>query len=63
MLPICKGRNLSDANLFDADLTHANLDGATLTGAHLGGVRWGNTTCPDGTNSNADGGSCLHHLS
>ena len=58
-----RGANLSDANLFDADLTHANLDGATLTGAHLGGVRWGNTTCPDGTNSNADGGSCLHHLS
>jgi hypothetical protein len=26
------------------------------------GVTWSNTTCPDGTNSNNDGGTCTGHL-
>jgi uncharacterized protein YjbI with pentapeptide repeats len=55
--------NLQDANLHGADLTGANLTGADLTGANLHGadltgVIWSNTTCPDGTNSNNDGGTC-----
>jgi hypothetical protein len=25
-------------------------------------VTWSNTTCPDSTNSNADGGTCAGHL-
>jgi hypothetical protein len=28
----------------------------------LSGVSWGNTTCPDGTNSDNDGNNCLGHL-
>ncbi len=67
------GANLSSANLSDAslalvDLSGANLSGATLTGATglkattLKTVVWSNTTCPDGTNSNNDGGSCVGHL-
>jgi len=44
---------LAGANLTGADLTGAKLQGATLTGAV-----WSNTTCPDGTNSNDDGGTC-----
>jgi hypothetical protein len=52
------GANLTGANLNQADLTGANLTGANLTGANLtnaklDGVTWNNTTCPDGTNSNA----------
>lgn len=47
------GTNLTGADLADVDLTGANLHGATLTG-----VVWSNTTCPDGTNSDADGGAC-----
>ena len=26
------------------------------------GVTWKQTTCPDGTTSNNDGGTCLNHL-
>jgi len=41
-----------------------NLKGATVNAAtNLNKVTWSNTTCPDGTNSNADGGTCTGHLS
>jgi hypothetical protein len=53
-------------------MTGANLTNATLRGARTsrpdlvpqqwGGVVWSNTTCPDGTNSNANGGTCLGHF-
>ena len=55
--------DLYRANLSGADLTGAVLEGANLEGANLGGATsdstttwptanwWGNTTCPDGTNS------------
>jgi hypothetical protein len=66
------GANLSQANLAAAVLTGANLTGAnlafaTLRGAKLAaatltGVTWSSTTCPDGTNSNSDGGTCSGHL-
>jgi YVTN family beta-propeller protein len=56
------GANLTGANLTGADLSNANLTGAILKGANLKGVIWSNTTCPDGTNSTADGGTCLGHL-
>jgi uncharacterized protein YjbI with pentapeptide repeats len=54
--------NLTNANLTNANLKGANLKGANLKGANLSGVTWSNTVCPDGTNSNADGGTCLGHL-
>jgi hypothetical protein len=49
-------------NLERADAENANLTGAALQGANLHDVLWSNTTCPDGTNSNADGGTCAGHL-
>jgi uncharacterized protein YjbI with pentapeptide repeats len=59
--------NLTDANLEGANLTGANLSGvnltgANLTGATLSGVIWSFTTCPDGTNSQNDGGTCVNNL-
>ena len=66
------GANLAGVNLRNADLTDAILDGADLTGADLAGaaltgasldeVVWSGTVCPDGTNSDAAGGSCQNHL-
>ena len=50
------------AGLVDANLTNADLYGASLSGATLLGVTWDNTTCPDGTNSNGDGGTCVNNL-
>jgi hypothetical protein len=64
---VLQGANLNSANLAQAylagaNLTGANLAGANLTGANVTGVQWSNTTCPDGTNSNNDGGTCVGHL-
>jgi hypothetical protein len=56
------GANLTGANLAGANLTGANLTGAATGGANFGGVAWSNTTCPDGTNSDAHGNSCAGHL-
>ncbi len=53
---------LTDAVFTDANLTGANLTGANLTGAVLGGVTWSDTTCPDGTNSDGDGHTCVDNL-
>ena len=56
------GANLTFANLSRANLTGANLTGANLHGATLTSVIWSDTTCPDGANSGADGGTCLLNL-
>jgi Pentapeptide repeats (9 copies) len=56
------GANLTECNLKGANLTNANLTGARLLTAGLNRVIWSNTICPDGANSNANGGTCLGHL-
>jgi HYR domain/Pentapeptide repeats (8 copies)/PQQ enzyme repeat len=53
---------LNNANLSAAKLNLAVLTGATLTDATLTGASWSQTICPDGTNSNNDGGTCTGHL-
>ena len=54
--------NLTDTNLKEANLTNANLAGANVNGANVKDVIWSNTICPDGTNSDANGGTCVQHL-
>ena len=61
------GANLSGANLNSTDLVNATLNEADLTGATgtpfgAGNAIWGNTTCPDGTNSDAHGNTCVGHF-
>ena len=56
-----EGANMEDANLHGANLTGANLTGANLHGATVTGAVWSNTTCPDGTNSDNDGGTCVNN--
>ena len=56
------GANLSGSNLKGANLTNANLAGANLKGANVKDVIWSNTICPDGTNSDANGATCVKHL-
>ncbi len=53
---------LVGANLNSTNMTGTNLTGADLTGSSRLGVTWSNTTCPDGTNSNANLGTCEGHL-
>lgn len=55
--------DLSRSNFQMTDLTNANLTGADLTNAITRGAIWKNTTCPDGTNSDANGGTCVGTLS
>ncbi|HET9520659.1 MAG TPA: pentapeptide repeat-containing protein [Candidatus Limnocylindrales bacterium] len=68
-----RGASLTWSFFLDADFRHARFDGADLTGANLTGgdlrgakglhtVTWASTTCPDGTNSDVNGGTCLGHL-
>jgi streptogramin lyase len=57
-----EGANLHGADLSGADLSRADLTGANLHGATLTGAKWSNTTCPDGTNSDNDGGTCANNL-
>lgn len=64
--------NLTHADLAGAQLTHADLSGSNLTNAVLlnatglsstfvTDVIWSNTTCPDGSNSDNDGNTCVGH--
>jgi choice-of-anchor C domain-containing protein len=62
------GANLNTAHMYGANLNGANLNGtnlinANLNGANLNGVHWSNTTCPDATNSDNDGHTCVNNLS
>ncbi|MGC8499247.1 MAG: MBG domain-containing protein [Acidimicrobiales bacterium] len=62
-----RGANLQGDNLLNGDFRYANFRGANLTGANLHGTNlqgatWSNTTCPDGTNSSNDGGTCVNNL-
>jgi hypothetical protein len=58
-----KGADFSGATLSGANLTNSNLIGAAgLRTATLTNVVWSNTACPDGSNSRADGGTCVGHL-
>lgn len=65
--------DLAHARFVDADLRGVQLDRTDLTMADLTGadlqratgldtVTWSATICPDGTNSDDDGGTCLGHL-
>jgi len=61
--------NLSEATLVNAVWGNANLSHADLAGAAMSpdtgeyaSVTWLRTTCPDGTLSDNDGGTCVNNL-
>ncbi len=54
---------MSDTDVASADMTEANLGDTTRqTAKGTDSVVWSDTTCPDETNSNNDGGTCLSDL-
>jgi uncharacterized protein YjbI with pentapeptide repeats len=55
------GADLAGANVQGADLAGADLNGANLKGANLKGISWSHTTCPGGTDSDNDAGTCERH--
>ena len=67
-----RGTDLRASSFVDADLRYAQLAGVDFTNADLSGANlrrssgfgsatFSNTTCPDGTNSDANGGTCVGH--
>jgi phospholipase C len=56
------GATLRGVSLEGAFLANANFSGATLQGVNTSGAVWSHTICPDGTNSDADGGTCVGHF-
>ena len=54
--------DLSYTNMNNADLRYADLNGADLNGAWLNNIVWSDTTCPDGTNSDNNGDTCVNNL-
>ncbi len=67
-----RGTDLRSASFVGSDLRYARLGGVDFTNADLTGANWrqstglasatfSNTTCPDGTNSDVNGGTCAGH--
>jgi hypothetical protein len=56
------GANLRAANFGGVTIRRSNFKGTDLEGADLRDSRWVGTICPDGTNSNQDGHTCVGHL-
>ena len=56
-----QGADLSGSSIVQVTFVGANLTGANFTGSYLQQVTYGNTTCPDGTNSDNNGGTCAGH--
>ncbi len=57
------GANFSGLTLASVAFYNANLTGANFTNADVSLSLWGSTICPDGTNSDTNGGTCEGHLS
>ncbi len=56
---ILTGANVSNANFTNVNFTGANLKGSNFHGTTMTGVTYSNTICPNNTNSNNDGGTCI----
>ena len=56
------GLSANDTNFSSAHFNGTNLEETNLSTANLTGVTWSNTTCPDGTNSDSHGNTCIGHL-
>jgi len=53
--------DLRGADLANGDFTRANLLGSSIDQTDFSGAIWSNTTCPDGTNTDTNGGTCVGH--
>lgn len=70
-----RSADFTGASVICADFSNSRLNGADFTNASLlgtyigrdkpenvSGVIWSNTICPDGSNSDDNGGTCVGHL-
>jgi uncharacterized protein YjbI with pentapeptide repeats len=54
--------NVTGANFSGVHFLNANLGGTDFSTVNLTGATWTATTCPDYTNSDDNGGTCIGHL-
>jgi uncharacterized protein YjbI with pentapeptide repeats len=54
--------SIDGANFTSANLTQANLTSVSAVGTNFTRARWSATICPDGTNSDTDGRTCVNNL-
>jgi uncharacterized protein YjbI with pentapeptide repeats len=57
-----QGANLYLAKLSGTNFTDANLYDSYPDGDDMTGAIWANTICPDGSNSDTDGGTCVNNI-
>ena len=57
-----QGVDFRSASLRNVDFVDSDLNGADLTDISHLGVTWANTICPDGTNSDDNGGTCWNNI-
>ena len=55
------GVNFAHANLLNVHFVNSYLNGANFANTDLSTVVWANTVCPDGTNSDTNGSTCVGH--
>ena len=54
---------IQNTNFSNVNFTNAFLQGSTgFSSANVNGATWSNTTCPDGTNSDNNGHTCVGHF-
>lgn len=53
--------NTMTANFSNASFTDFYFVDTDLSDANVTGITWSNTFCPDGTNSDDDGSTCIDH--
>ncbi len=53
---------VTGANFSGSHFVNANVSGTDFSAATLTGATWAGTICPDGTNSDDNGNTCLGHL-
>ncbi len=56
------GNSINNAIFSNANFTNADLLNSVESPADISGAVWSNTTCPDATNSNNNGGTCEGHF-
>ena len=57
-----QGTDFTGAVLYDVEFIGSDLSGADLSVLSHNGVTWTDTICPDGTNSDDNGGTCWNNI-
>jgi uncharacterized protein YjbI with pentapeptide repeats len=57
-----ESNNATSANFTNVHFVNSSLVGTDLSSATLTGATWSTTVCPDNTNSDANGNTCIGHL-